>query len=122
MSQPKPQPQPMYSPAEFLKVWDEKCRLEKEAWQLRRQIELLEVELRGHRPARIECAAPLKGGLLRELDVVRATGLSRTSLWRLRQSGDFPKPVKITRRRVGWPAEDVETWIKNRSHGERHPA
>ncbi|MBF0246820.1 MAG: AlpA family phage regulatory protein [Alphaproteobacteria bacterium] len=65
---------------------------------------------------------PLDNGLLRERDVVRATGLSRTTLWRLRQSGDFPRPVQITCRRVGWPAGDVEAWIEARSHGERRPA
>lgn len=40
--------------------------------------------------------------------VVAATGLSRTTLWRLRRTGEFPNPVRLggsTFRAVGWPYE-----------------
>ncbi|MDE0132225.1 MAG: AlpA family phage regulatory protein [bacterium] len=49
--------------------------------------------------------------------VVAATGLSRTTLWRLRQSGEFPRPVRLggdSSRAVGWLRGDIEAWIHSR--------
>ncbi|MCY4648777.1 MAG: AlpA family phage regulatory protein [bacterium] len=49
--------------------------------------------------------------------VVAATGLSRTTLWRLRQTGEFPAPVRLGgdgSRAVGWLRSDIEAWIRSR--------
>ncbi|MDE0353840.1 MAG: AlpA family phage regulatory protein [bacterium] len=49
--------------------------------------------------------------------VVAVTGLSRTTLWRLRQNGQFPNPVRLggsTSRAVGWLRSDIEAWIHTR--------
>lgn len=43
------------------------------------------------------------GGLsqvLRMSAVVAVTGLSRTTLWRLRQTGDFPNPIHLGREQL----------------------
>ncbi|MCQ3804564.1 MAG: AlpA family phage regulatory protein [Acidimicrobiia bacterium] len=49
--------------------------------------------------------------------VVAVTGLSRTTLWRLRQAGEFPAPVRLggdASRAVGWLRGDIEAWIHSR--------
>ena len=51
---------------------------------------------------------------LNEKQVCERTSLSRSTIWRLRQAGDFPEPVKITERRVAYRAEDVEAWIADK--------
>ena len=41
---------------------------------------------------------------------------SRSSLWRLEKSGDFPKRIKLTPngRRVGWKESEIQRWIESR--------
>lgn len=41
-------------------------------------------------------------------------GLSITTLWRMRRRGEFPEPVQLSKRRVGWRRSDVELWLLNR--------
>ena len=41
-------------------------------------------------------------------------GLSRSTIYRMMQEGDFPRPVKIGRRAVGWSSEEIERWISER--------
>jgi len=53
--------------------------------------------------------------ILRIEAVKAATGLSRSTIWRLEREGDFPRHVKIASgRAVGWPASRVEAWIRQR--------
>ncbi len=42
--------------------------------------------------------------------------LSRATRWRLRQTGDFPQPVKLSRLRVGYPAAAIDAWVQDRSN------
>lgn len=53
---------------------------------------------------------PASPCLLRLPEVLRRTGLSRTSVWRLAQRGDFPPPVHFGRSAF-WPSDAVDTWI-----------
>jgi prophage regulatory protein len=41
------------------------------------------------------------------------TGLSRSTIYaRIREGdGDFPKPVKLGKRAVGWVASEVDAWL-----------
>jgi prophage regulatory protein len=52
--------------------------------------------------------------ILRVTEVLKLTGLSRTTVWRMIQLDEFPTPVALGRRAVGWRASDVETWISGR--------
>ncbi len=38
------------------------------------------------------------------------TGISRTTAWRLQNTGAFPRPVVISRGRVGWRESEVYAW------------
>lgn len=51
---------------------------------------------------------------LKPTAVARLTGLSRTTLWRMSRAGEFPKPVPISKGRVGYPAERIHAWIAER--------
>jgi len=38
------------------------------------------------------------------------TGLSRSSIYLRVSTDEFPKPVKIGRRAIGWPEESIIAW------------
>ena len=57
----------------------------------------------------------MKGeAILSTAQVLERTQLSYTTLWRLYRAGDFPRPRRISTRRVGWLASEVTQWIENR--------
>ncbi len=37
---------------------------------------------------------------------------SRATLWLKSKSGEFPKPVKLSKQITAWRAEDVAAWIE----------
>ena len=43
-----------------------------------------------------------------------ATGLSRTSIWRLVKTEGFPAPLKLVGGKIGWIASEVLDWRDNR--------
>lgn len=47
-------------------------------------------------------------------DVAKAVGLSRQELWRRRQRGEFPQPVKLGIRRVGYLKTEIDAWCAAR--------
>ena len=44
-------------------------------------------------------------------EVVLATGLSRTTLKRMEDRGEFPKRVLLTEKRFGYREREVADWI-----------
>lgn len=48
-------------------------------------------------------------------EVSRMTRLSKRQLRRLWTSGDFPEPVRISPRRLAWPAAALEAWFQDRA-------
>lgn len=50
------------------------------------------------------------GRILGIADVLRETSFSRSTLRRRIRDGDFPPPIPLGGRRVGWPEREVETW------------
>lgn len=53
--------------------------------------------------------------LLREPEVERRTGTSRTTRWRKVREGEFPAPVKLTSgNAIAWKESEVEAWIASR--------
>ena len=39
-------------------------------------------------------------------------GLSRSTIYRMMNHGEFPRPVRIGRRAAGWRSSDVEEWLR----------
>ena len=52
-------------------------------------------------------------------EVVQATGLSATTIWREYRAGRFPKPHPLTRNRVGWLESEVRAWMADRLHSSQ---
>jgi len=52
--------------------------------------------------------------ILRLPAVKDRTGLSRSSVYEKISAGDFPKPVSLGARAVGWLESDVDAWIDDR--------
>lgn len=65
----------------------------------------------------IEKSNHLPDRLLRLPDVVRCTGLSRSSIYALQGEGKFPKSVKLSLRAVAWPQQQIQKWIEGRESG-----
>jgi len=52
--------------------------------------------------------------ILTRKEVEKTTSISRTSIYRLMQKGQFPKPIRLSANRVGWLAEDIDNWLQQR--------
>lgn len=53
--------------------------------------------------------------ILRLQDVIRATGLPRSTIYLRRSQGQFPEPVSLGGRTVGWLESDIQNWIAERA-------
>jgi prophage regulatory protein len=53
--------------------------------------------------------------ILRRKQVEARTGLSRSTLYSMIQCGQFPRPIPLTARAVGWLQSDIEQWIAERA-------
>lgn len=63
-----------------------------------------------HTPVASEAAVLL----LRLQAVIRVTGLSRSTVYRLIAHGQFPRPVRLGPRAVAWRRQDLEAWSETR--------
>jgi len=59
-------------------------------------------------------ATNVMNAILRLPAVKKTTGQSRSTIYDKMKRGEFPKPVKIGERAVGWVEAEVEAWLKAR--------
>jgi len=52
--------------------------------------------------------------IVRDEEVQRLVGLSRSTIWREEKAGRFPKRIKISRQAVGWRLKDIQEWLRSR--------
>ncbi len=52
--------------------------------------------------------------VIRANEVHNITGLSRTTLWRMENKGEFPRRVSLGGNAVGWKLSEVQKWISDR--------
>ena len=55
--------------------------------------------------------------IIKLTEVIELTSMSRSSIYRAMAEDDFPLPIKLTSRSIGWPLASVEAWIANRPAG-----
>jgi len=60
------------------------------------------------------CGAGPTSGIARLPEVIQATGLSRSTLYRMSDAGRFPSRLRVGLRAVGWPREAVLKWCAER--------
>lgn len=53
--------------------------------------------------------------ILRLPAVMARTGLSRATIYR-RAGIDFPLPVRLTARSIGWRESDIDAWVSSRTN------
>ena len=51
--------------------------------------------------------------ILRIQAVLEQTGLSRSTLYRKVQRGEFPRQIKLSERCAGWRQSSVNAWMHN---------
>ena len=52
-------------------------------------------------------------------EVMGRTGLSRSTIYAKVANSDFPPPINLGLRAVGWIADEVEEWIQSRIDASR---
>jgi predicted DNA-binding transcriptional regulator AlpA len=57
----------------------------------------------------------------REPKVEEQTGLSKSTRWRLMKKGEFPQKIQLGLRAVGWRAESIIEWCRNREAANNPP-
>ena len=62
---------------------------------------------------------PVAVAFLRLRPVMRTTGLSRSTIYRLMAARQFPRPVRIARRAVAWRPHDIDRWSEARPDAAR---
>lgn len=50
-------------------------------------------------------------------ELSRLTGLSLTTLWRLRRAGRLPEPVRLSPGRCAWSEDTIQAWLEERRAG-----
>lgn len=53
--------------------------------------------------------------ILRLPQVIELVGLKRSAIYQLIQQGKFPRPVRLSKRAVGWRSDEIEAWIESRA-------
>ena len=51
---------------------------------------------------------------LRRKMVESKTGLGRSAIYKLMAKGQFPRPIKLTEKAVGWQTSAIDAWILSR--------
>ena len=58
----------------------------------------------------------MQDNAIHRLPAVRQiTGLGRTSIYRLIDAGQFPRPIPLGPRAVGWRADELSAWLEART-------
>jgi prophage regulatory protein len=60
-----------------------------------------------------------KPKLLDKWEVEDVTSLDITTIYRKMKAGDFPKPLRVGRRRVAWRQSDITAWQAGLEVGTR---
>ena len=73
-----------------------------------------------HFPSQSQVASPEPVQRIMRLPaVLLATGLTRSTLYRMMAQRAFPTPVKLAKRSVGWRQHDVREWNEARPQAWR---
>ncbi|XAT57650.1 AlpA family phage regulatory protein [Rhodobacteraceae bacterium IMCC1335] len=49
--------------------------------------------------------------IFRRRQLEEQLGLTRSSIYKMMENGEFPRPIKLGRRAVGWRADEVANWL-----------
>lgn len=73
-----------------------------------------------HRDDALGALAPMIADpIMNKRRTAQETNLSTATIDRLRISGDFPAPIKLSARRVGWRRSTIMAWLQTREMRRR---
>lgn len=52
--------------------------------------------------------------ILRRKQVSAKTGIPGSSLYAMMDRDEFPRPIRLSKKAVGWPEHIVDAWIESR--------
>ena len=52
--------------------------------------------------------------IIRLPQVINSTGLARSTIYKKMSCGEFPNPISLGAKSVGWLDEDIQKWIEGR--------
>lgn len=55
------------------------------------------------------------GNFLRINDVMKMTGIAKSTIWLWVRENRFPQPIKLSPRITVWEEEKVSSWMKNKT-------
>lgn len=64
-------------------------------------------------------ATPCTISILPRRQMLQKVGLSNSTVHELRRQNQFPAPVQLTARRVGWLESEIESWLAARVAASR---
>lgn len=47
-------------------------------------------------------------------DLTSMLGLGRSTIYRMMGEGQFPRPIHLTRKTVGWRSSEITAWLEAR--------
>lgn len=50
--------------------------------------------------------------IIRPKGLVQILGIHTTTLWRWIQAGEFPPPLRLNKKTIGWRQSVVEEWLR----------
>ena len=56
----------------------------------------------------------MQNRILRRHEVESQIGLSRSSIYQMMSDGEFPLPIKLGKRAVGWREQEINKWLSDR--------
>lgn len=62
----------------------------------------------------------MQDSFMRSREVQHATGLSRSTIWRVEKAGVFPPRHHLSAHIAGGLQCEIEQWLKSRQAAERH--
>ena len=65
----------------------------------------------------IQLRLNLEGNLdkvIKQPELINMLGISRGTLFNMRNNGEIPQPRKISTRCIGWLQSDINEWLKSR--------
>lgn len=65
-------------------------------------------------PRVAEPVGPATHRVIRLPEVIKKTGLGRTTLYRMSTSGEFPESISLGGKAMGWIEAEVDRWIEAR--------
>lgn len=52
--------------------------------------------------------------IIRADELAQELGVSKTTLWRMQQRNELPRPLQLSRRLTGWRRSQIEKWLEDK--------